>query len=64
MRRPDAGFTLIELIMTIAIIGIIAAIALPNFVDFGAIASENMEKSTIAAIQTGIELQNLKDAVS
>ena len=51
MRRKK-GFTLIELMIVVAIIGILAAIAIPNFLKFQAKAKQSEAKSNLGAIYT------------
>lgn len=34
MRKPQAGFTLVELMIAIAIVGILAAVAIPSYQDY------------------------------
>lgn len=57
LRRP--GFTLIELLVVITIIGILASIALPNYVKAKNKAKEVQVISAISAIQSAIERYNV-----
>lgn len=50
--REQKGFTLIELMIVVAIIGILAAIAIPNFLRFQARAKQSEAKTNLKAAFT------------
>ncbi len=51
-KRLAKGFTLIELMIVVAIIGILAAIAIPNFLKFQARAKQSEAKTNLKAYYT------------
>ncbi|MDD5773171.1 MAG: prepilin-type N-terminal cleavage/methylation domain-containing protein [bacterium] len=56
MFKNEKGFTLIELMIVIAILGILAAVAIPNFLNARGKAQDAAALSTLEAVKTAMEM--------
>lgn len=54
--KSEKGFTLIELMIVIAILGILAAVAIPNFLNARGKAQDAAALSTLEAMKTAMEM--------
>ncbi len=64
LHRDERGFTLIEMIVVIILLGLLASMAIPYYLDMQREAKIASVKGKLAAIRGGIELAHAKILVS
>jgi prepilin-type N-terminal cleavage/methylation domain-containing protein len=59
----NKGFTMIELVMIVVVLGVIAVIALPKFIDLQMHAKQAADEQIAASVQSGINIYAAQSAV-
>ena len=62
MKQQRNGFTLIELVVVILILGILAGVGAPKLFKTSGLATENGVRQTLSIIRDGIELHSADNA--
>jgi len=63
-RSNQRGFTLIELVIIIVILGILAAVAIPRYRNLSSEAKEAATRSSLGGLRSGITIYYANQAVS
>ena len=60
--RQKKGFTLVELVIVIAIIGILASLAIPKFIDLSGAAKESATKAGLGSLRSLLAIRYASSA--
>ena len=63
-NRSESGFTLIELVIVIVILGILAAVAIPKYEDMREQARTAALKGQLGAIRSAVAIQYARNALN
>lgn len=61
LRKSKKGFTIVELVIVIAVIGVLTAILVPTFINLTAKANKASDQSLVSNLNTALKMQEAED---